>query len=51
MPANTPFTYDCYVVNDLGNTWTHGTAYYSGRNWQGWIYDGNLPDGGSQVPC
>ncbi|MFV0131871.1 hypothetical protein ACLGIH_01095 [Streptomyces sp. HMX87] len=51
LPGGTQFTYDCYVSNRLGNTWTHGTAYYSSRYHKGWIYDGNLPDGGSLKLC
>jgi len=42
------FDYDCYVVNSLGNTWTH--VHGDGQS-LGWIYDGNLDDGGSVHPC
>lgn len=41
------FDYDCYTFNEVGNTWTHvrlGTL-------SGWIYDGNLQDGGSNHLC
>ncbi|MES4902604.1 MULTISPECIES: SH3 domain-containing protein [unclassified Streptomyces] len=42
-------SYDCYVVNSAGNTWTH--AKYDDTGTRGWIYDGNLNDGGAQTPC
>lgn len=41
--------YDCYMRNGVGNTWTHVRVV--GTTAQGWIYDGNLPDGGSNKPC
>ncbi|MER6397920.1 hypothetical protein OG618_35645 [Kitasatospora sp. NBC_01246] len=39
--------YDCYSVNDYGNTWT----YVRGPAGSGWIYDANLSNGGSTVRC
>ncbi|MEU5979645.1 SH3 domain-containing protein [Streptomyces sp. NPDC047315] len=41
--------YHCYMTNGVGNTWTH--ARIQGTNIDGWIYDGNLLDGGSTKPC
>ncbi|GGZ58549.1 hypothetical protein GCM10010387_60550 [Streptomyces inusitatus] len=41
--------YHCYVTNESGNTWTH--LRISGTNIQGWVYDGNLNDGGSTKVC
>ncbi|MFI5530280.1 hypothetical protein ACIA8O_17230 [Kitasatospora sp. NPDC051853] len=39
--------YDCYSVNEYGNTWT----YVRGPAGSGWIYDANLSNGGSTVRC
>lgn len=41
--------YDCYSVNDYGNTWTwirdaNGSSL-------GWIYDAYLDDGGANARC
>ncbi|MCX4554005.1 SH3 domain-containing protein [Streptomyces sp. NBC_01387] len=41
--------YHCYVYNSAGNTWTH--ARIEGTEISGWIYDGNLDDGGATKPC
>ncbi|MFE4455670.1 SH3 domain-containing protein [Streptomyces sp. NPDC056796] len=41
--------YHCYVVNAEGNTWTH--ARIDGTQINGWIYDGNLSNGGAVKPC
>lgn len=46
--VNRTFNYDCYVFNESGNTWTHVRATGLGG---GWIYDGNLLDGGSNYIC
>ncbi len=41
--------YHCYTVNEAGNTWTYVTVRASDA--KGWVYDGNLTNGGSFVPC
>ncbi|MGW3426144.1 SH3 domain-containing protein [Streptomyces phaeochromogenes] len=41
--------YHCYTVNESGNTWTYVTVRASGA--QGWVYDANLTNGGSLIPC
>ena len=41
--------YHCYVTNSAGNTWTH--VRIGGYNINGWVYDGNLDDGGSFYHC
>jgi hypothetical protein len=41
-------SYDCYVFNSFGNTWTH-VRDPQGR--EGWIVDGYLNDGGSFDEC
>jgi hypothetical protein len=41
--------YHCYVFNSAGNTWTN--VRIDGTNLIGWIYDGNLNDGGSTQHC
>lgn len=51
LPANTSFQYHCWYENSIGNTWTHGTATYSGRQYDGWIWDNNLPQKGSDREC
>jgi hypothetical protein len=45
----TRVSYDCYVFNDYGNTWTwirdaNGSSL-------GWIYDRYLSNGGATEPC
>jgi hypothetical protein len=47
IQINRVVNYDCYVFNESGNTWTH--VRFDGR--RGWIYDGNLLDGGSNYIC
>jgi hypothetical protein len=46
---NDRLDYYCYTRNAAGNTWTllRNTA----TNAVGWIYDGNLTDGGSYNVC
>ncbi|MEU1601981.1 hypothetical protein [Micromonospora matsumotoense] len=41
--------YHCYVLNDVGNTWTW--VRKPGTETWGWVYDGNLANGGSYVRC
>jgi hypothetical protein len=41
--------YHCYVSNAAGNTWTN--VRIDGTNITGWVYDGNLDDGGSLYHC
>jgi hypothetical protein len=41
-------SYDCYVTNSFGNTWTH-VRNPQGR--EGWIVDGYLNDNGSSALC
>lgn len=36
-------------MNEVGNTWTYVTVRATGA--QGWVYDGNLTNGGGFVPC
>ncbi|WP_225804031.1 hypothetical protein [Streptomyces sp. NK15101] len=43
-PSGTAITVNCYVTNSYGNTW----SYVRGS---GWVYDGNLRNGGSPHPC
>ncbi|MCX2180904.1 hypothetical protein KV205_10225 [Streptomyces sp. SKN60] len=43
-PSGTAITVNCYVTNSYGNTW----SYVRGS---GWVYDGNLRNGGSTHPC
>ncbi|MDQ1015172.1 SH3 domain-containing protein [Streptomyces afghaniensis] len=40
--------YHCWVTNSSGNKWTH--VRIDGLNVNGWVYNGNLDDGGSQAP-
>ncbi|WP_202459971.1 SH3 domain-containing protein [Streptomyces sp. SID1328] len=49
VSQGTTVYYDCYVVNDYGNTWTwirdgNGSSL-------GWIYDAYLDDNGATVGC
>ncbi|MCK1823051.1 hypothetical protein MTQ10_26510 [Streptomyces sp. XM83C] len=49
VAKDTRVYYDCYVVNDYGNTWTwirdaNGSSL-------GWIYDAYLDNGGSSYRC
>ncbi|MFB9908746.1 hypothetical protein [Allokutzneria oryzae] len=49
---HTKLFYHCYVRNEAGNTWTHVRPDQpNGTTLQGWVYDGNLDDGGSLKPC
>lgn len=49
VPGGSDLHYHCYVGNAAGNTWTHAREETSGV--QGWIWDGHLQDGGSNVAC
>ncbi|WP_343446182.1 SH3 domain-containing protein [Micromonospora schwarzwaldensis] len=49
LPAGTYVTYDCYTVNDYGNTWTWVRA--SGGASIGWVYDAYLDNGGATALC
>lgn len=49
IPGGTKLYYHCYTSNAAGNTWTH--ARRAGTNKSGWIWDGYLQDGGSNVRC
>ncbi|MEV1008255.1 SH3 domain-containing protein [Streptomyces sp. NPDC049881] len=46
-------SYDCYVRNSAGNTWTHVRAYDRFDNYtiSGWIWDKNLNNIGALTPC
>lgn len=50
-PAGNGYTlwYHCYRINSYGNSWTH--LRVNGTNISGWVYSGNLSDGGSTVAC
>jgi hypothetical protein len=37
--------YHCWVQNSVGNKWTH--VRIANTNTEGWMYNGNLNDGGS----
>lgn len=41
--------YDCYVVNEYGNTWTW--VRVPGGGSLGWVYDAYLSNGGSLYRC
>ncbi|GAB3982190.1 hypothetical protein V1634_26790 [Plantactinospora veratri] len=41
--------YHCYFLNIYGNRWTH--LRVAGTTIDGWVYSGNLNDGGSNNPC
>lgn len=41
--------YHCYIRNSAGNTWTH--VRVPGTQIVGWVWDGNLRDGGSVRYC
>ncbi|MFF9851212.1 hypothetical protein [Streptomyces litmocidini] len=43
-PSGTAITVNCCITNSYGNTW----SYVRGS---GWVYDGNLRNGGSTHPC
>ncbi|MFI1869503.1 hypothetical protein [Streptomyces jumonjinensis] len=47
--GSTGVDYHCYTLNEDGNTWTWVTVRATGA--QGWVYDGNLTNGGSTYPC
>lgn len=49
VPDSRRLYYHCYTVNSAGNTWTH--ARIDGTQINGWIWDGNLSDGGSTKRC
>ncbi|WP_234345227.1 MULTISPECIES: SH3 domain-containing protein [Streptomyces] len=40
--------YHCWVQNSAGNKWTH--VRIDGTQINGWVYNGNLDDGGSVHP-
>ncbi|MEU7162649.1 SH3 domain-containing protein [Streptomyces chrestomyceticus] len=40
--------YHCWVKNSAGNRWTH--VRIDGLNVDGWVYNKNLDDGGSDHP-
>ncbi|GAA1614934.1 hypothetical protein GCM10009789_81280 [Kribbella sancticallisti] len=40
--------YHCWVENEAGNKWTH--VRIANTNTMGWMYNGNLNDGGSVHP-
>lgn len=49
LPIDTKVIFDCYTVNDYGNTWTwvrdpQGASI-------GWVYDAYLSSGGSNKLC
>ncbi|MFE6101038.1 hypothetical protein ACFVQ4_13835 [Streptomyces laurentii] len=44
IPSGGSVSVNCYVTNSYGNTWSYIRGY-------GWIYDGNLRNGGSTHPC
>lgn len=50
ISSGTSVEYDCYVVNDYGNTWTWVRVPDGGGS-LGWVYDKYLSGGGSSVPC
>lgn len=41
--------YHCYTFNTYGNTWTY--MRFPDFGVFGWVWDGNLSNGGSTVPC
>ncbi|MFG2115851.1 hypothetical protein ACGFRB_25005 [Streptomyces sp. NPDC048718] len=45
----TTVRYDCYVVNDYGNTWTWVRT--QGGSSLGWVYDAYLSGNGASEPC
>ncbi|MFJ7069784.1 hypothetical protein [Streptomyces sp. NPDC101115] len=49
VSEGTTVYYDCYVVNDYGNTWTW--IRDAGGSSLGWIYDAYLSNGGASTPC
>ncbi|GAA2184117.1 hypothetical protein GCM10009848_08210 [Micromonospora lupini] len=42
VPANTEFSIDCRLYNDVGNLWYHGDVYVNGAYHTGWMFAGNL---------
>ncbi|WAL99240.1 hypothetical protein [Streptomyces sp. Je 1-369] len=46
---STAVDYHCYTFNESNNGWTYVTVRATGA--QGWVYDGNLTNGGSNEPC
>ncbi|MHB9849158.1 SH3 domain-containing protein [Streptomyces krungchingensis] len=49
VAEGTTVLYDCYSVNDYGNTWTW--VRDSSGSSLGWVYDAYLDDGGSTARC
>lgn len=41
--------YHCSTNNEAGNKWTYVTVRNTGAS--GWVYSGNLTDGGSEYEC
>ncbi|MXM65332.1 SH3 domain-containing protein [Streptomyces sp. HUCO-GS316] len=41
--------YNCSTNNESGNKWTYVTVRSTGAS--GWVYSGNLTDGGSEYEC
>jgi hypothetical protein len=41
--------YHCFVINSSGNSWTN--VRIAGSSVSGWVYDGDLDDGGSTKFC
>ncbi|SBT47307.1 hypothetical protein GA0070621_2859 [Micromonospora narathiwatensis] len=49
VASGTNLAYHCYVVNDVGNTWTW--VRVPGTSIAGWVWDDNLLGYGSGVRC
>ncbi|MEU4181025.1 SH3 domain-containing protein [Streptomyces sp. NPDC026589] len=49
VPSSQRLYYHCYWNNSAGNNWTH--VRVSGTEVNGWIWNGNLNDGGSRKQC
>ncbi|SFF91543.1 hypothetical protein SAMN05216251_13716 [Actinacidiphila alni] len=45
------FTLHCYVLNDVGHSWTHVAVNTAATTVLGWVYDPYLDGGGSFEPC
>ena len=43
--------YHCSVVNSNGKEWTNVRVVILGTDYVGWIWNGNLDDGGSPYAC
>jgi hypothetical protein len=50
IAGGNPVVYHCYIRNSAGNTWTH-LHFKNQSSIRGWMYDGNLSDGGSNKRC